>query len=57
MEPLDAAPEDERRHRHHRRRRAWWKRKSIWIILLATAVAIFLALWLISSLGSPHEVD
>jgi hypothetical protein len=57
MEPLEPGPESRRLHGHSRHRRPWWKRKRLWITVVAIAVAIFVSLWLISSLHPPHEVD
>jgi hypothetical protein len=44
----------EARRRVYRKRRAFWKRRGFWIGLISIVVAIFLVLWLISSLGHPH---
>jgi len=58
MEAAKPADAEARPSRHsRRRRRAWWKRKRVWIIVIATGVAILLVLWLISSVGSYKEPD
>jgi len=54
-EGIETAGEPQRR-RLKRRRRAFWKRRRFWITAIAIAFAIFLVLWLISSLGS-HRAE
>jgi amino acid permease len=55
---MESGTEIEGERRSRRKRRSFWKRRQFWITLFAILLAVLMALWLISRVGSFHiDVD
>jgi cell division septal protein FtsQ len=49
---MESGREIDGERRSRRKRRAFWKRRQFWVLLFAIVLAVLLALWLISRVGS-----